>query len=86
MGGTGPSMPRRRRPPRPAVFYHPPQTVKVLSVELACSSPSGSHTFWANGTYAPGAPGVTGAAINANASALSVMVGSGVYSFALSGW
>ena len=43
--------------------------------------------FFKSGAFVPGAvTGVTGAAVNVNASALSVMTGSGVFAFALSGW
>jgi alpha-L-rhamnosidase len=47
----------------------------------------GASVIFQNGAFVPGAAaGVTGAAVNANASALSVMTGSGVYAFTLSGW
>lgn len=53
---------------------------------LSCALPSGNGTFWSKGAFVPGVPGITGAAVNADASALSVMTGSGVYVFTLSGW
>ena len=47
----------------------------------------GAAVFFKNGAFVPGAvAGVTGAAVNVNASALSVTTGSGVYVFSLSGW
>ena len=53
----------------------------------SCSNNSTSNVFFKNGAYVPGVvTGITNAAVNVNASALSVFVGSGVYSFSLAGW
>ena len=53
---------------------------------LTCSS-NATNVFFRNGVFIPGAvPGITGAAIMPNISALSVTTGSGVYAFTLSGW
>jgi hypothetical protein len=47
----------------------------------------GAAAFFKNGAFVPGAvAGITGAAVNANAGALSVTTGSGVYVLSLSGW
>ena len=61
-------------------------TVKHFDALLRCSS-NATNVFFRNGAFVPGVvPGVTGAAINADASALAVTTGSGVYAFTLEGW
>jgi hypothetical protein len=60
--------------------------VKTFSAQLTCSGGAASNVFFKNGAFVPGVAGVTGAAVNANASALAVFVGSGTYAFSLSGW
>jgi hypothetical protein len=60
-------------------------TLKTFSASLTCSSNTTS-VFFKNGAFIPGITGITNAAVNTNASALSVFVGSGVYSFSLEGW
>lgn len=47
----------------------------------------GGATFFTGGAFVPGAvPGVTGASVLAEHSALSVKVGAGTYAFSLTGW
>ena len=58
-------------------------TVKHLDAKLTCSS-AASNVFWQNGAFIPGIAGITGAAINADASALAVTLSSGVYALSLS--
>ena len=58
--------------------------VKHLDAAVSCSGGGSSTVFYANGTYVPGVSGVTGAWVNASTGTLSVAVGSGTYSLALS--
>ena len=58
-------------------------TVKWFSGAVACTGAGGSGVVFANGTYVPGVPGVTGARVDAESSTLSVSVGSGNYALAL---
>jgi hypothetical protein len=60
-------------------------TVKHFDAALRCSS-NASNVFFRNGAFVPGVPGITGATVNADASALAVTTGSGSYAFTLQGW
>lgn len=56
--------------------------VKVFSGAIVCSG-GGAGVVFANGSYVPGVPGVTGASVDAASSTLSVTTGSGDFAFML---
>ena len=55
---------------------------KRFSGAVTCSG-GGSSVFFANGSFVPGVPGITGAHVDASTSTLSVATGSGQYALEL---
>jgi hypothetical protein len=56
--------------------------LKRFSGQVVCSGDSSGVVF-ANGSYVPGVPGISGAWINATTATLSVATGSGLYNFVM---
>jgi alpha-L-rhamnosidase len=56
-------------------------TPKKFSASVTCNG--GQNVIFANGTYVPGVPGVSRAAVDASTSTLSVSVGSGIFALTL---